>query len=297
MIVKSTSQILRPGFEPGIVALRGQINDYSNSNDEKHIDYDKFLQYMESIGLNRVTMKTRMAYARRYDHLLVTGDFSEIMEFSNDKKKHIMKSLALLSKYLGCYDRWQDYKNRYQLKWIVSRDSLANFQSLTNLDNEFSSMVDWVKKSIEKYPRFSNIMKFGVLTGLRPAETLESFNLLPIREPKKEYLSKDRKVLEHFRFPSIFLRRTKKAFISIMNEDILNLVEEHGDEVLNYDKVRLTFERNHQKFYMSYCRKIFATFLRNDGVEPELIDLLQGRIANSIFVRHYYRPYMSKFEG
>jgi len=76
----------------------------------------------------------------------------------------------------------------------------------------------------------------------------------------------------------------------------LNLVEEHGDEVLNYDKVRLTFERNHQKFYMSYCRKIFATFLRNEGVETELIDLLQGRIANSIFVRHYYRPDMSKFD-
>ena len=134
------------------------------------------------------------------------------------------------------------------------------------------------------------------MTGLRPAETLESFNLLPIREPKKEYLSKDRKVLEHFRFPSISLRRTKKTFISIMNEDILNLVEEHGDEVLNYDKVRLTFERNHQKFYMSYCRKIFATFLRNEGVETELIDLLQGRIANSIFVRHYYRPDSSKFD-
>ena len=87
-------------------------------------------------------MKTRMAYARRYDHLMVTGDFSEIMEFSNDKKKHIMKSFALLSKYLGCYDRWQDYKNRYQLKWTVSRDSLASFQIMTNLDNEFSNMVD-----------------------------------------------------------------------------------------------------------------------------------------------------------
>ncbi len=47
---------------------------------------------------------------------------------------------------------------------------------------------------------------------------------------------------------------------------------------------------------MSYCRKIFATFLRNEGVESELIDLLQGRIPNSIFVRHYYRPDMSKFD-
>jgi intergrase/recombinase len=39
-----------------------------------------------------------------------------------------------------------------------------------------------------------------------------------------------------------------------------------------------------------YCRKVFATFLRNKGIEPEIIDLLQGRISSSVFVQHYYRP-------
>ena len=47
---------------------------------------------------------------------------------------------------------------------------------------------------------------------------------------------------------------------------------------------------------MSYRRKIFATFLRNEGTEQEIIDLLQGRISNSVFVRHYYRPELSKFD-
>ena len=134
--------MLRPGFEPGIVALRGQINDNSHFDYEKQIDYERFTQYLVSVGLNQVTMKTRIAYARKCYNLLVTGDFSEIMEFSNDKKKHIMKSLALLSKYLGCYDKWQEYKNRYQLKWTVSRDSLTSFQNITNQDKEFSSMID-----------------------------------------------------------------------------------------------------------------------------------------------------------
>jgi intergrase/recombinase len=41
---------------------------------------------------------------------------------------------------------------------------------------------------------------------------------------------------------------------------------------------------------MYYCRKVFATFLRNDVIEPEIIDLLQGRISSSVFVQHYYRP-------
>jgi len=41
---------------------------------------------------------------------------------------------------------------------------------------------------------------------------------------------------------------------------------------------------------MNYCRKIFATYLRNRGIESEIIDLLQGRIPQSVFLRHYYRP-------
>jgi intergrase/recombinase len=41
---------------------------------------------------------------------------------------------------------------------------------------------------------------------------------------------------------------------------------------------------------MYYCRKVFATYLMNNGIEPEIIDLLQGRISSSVFVNHYYRP-------
>jgi hypothetical protein len=211
LFLYSKLRMLRPGFEPGIVALRRQINDNSPFINEKHIDYDRFAKYLVSIGLNQVTMKTRMVYARKYYHLLVTGDFSEIMEFSNDKNKHIMKSLALLSKYLGCYDKWQDYKNRYQLKWTISRHSLTSFQAITKQDKIFSNMIEWIRNAISNYPRFTNIFLFNVLTGLRPAEAIESFNILGDPTQRAEYLSKDKKILEHFRYPSVFLRRTKKA--------------------------------------------------------------------------------------
>ena len=139
-------------------------------------------------------------------------------------------------------------------------------------------------------------MQFDVLTGLRPTEAIESFNMLLDRVRRTEYLSNDGQTLEHFRFPGIFLRRTKKAFISIVNEEIMNLAQKNQNDFLNYDKIRLTFLRNDQKFFMSYCRQIFATFLRNEGIEPEIIDLLQGRIPNSVFVRHYHRPDMSRFD-
>jgi intergrase/recombinase len=41
---------------------------------------------------------------------------------------------------------------------------------------------------------------------------------------------------------------------------------------------------------MAYCRKIFATHLRTNGVEQEIIDLLQGRAPKSVFARHYFKP-------
>jgi len=48
--------------------------------------------------------------------------------------------------------------------------------------------------------------------------------------------------------------------------------------------------KNNFRMNMYYCRRVFATYLRNKGIEPEIIDLLQGRITSSVFVHHYYRP-------
>ncbi len=39
---------------------------------------------------------------------------------------------------------------------------------------------------------------------------------------------------------------------------------------------------------MHLCRKVFASWLRNkEGIQPEIIDLLQGRVSPSILTRHY----------
>jgi len=41
---------------------------------------------------------------------------------------------------------------------------------------------------------------------------------------------------------------------------------------------------------IKYCRKIYASWLRQSGIEPEIIDMLSGRMGKNIFLRHYYRP-------
>ncbi len=41
-----------------------------------------------------------------------------------------------------------------------------------------------------------------------------------------------------------------------------------------------------------YLRKLYATTLRNKGIPSEVIDILQGRINSSIFLRFYYKPFL-----
>jgi intergrase/recombinase len=41
----------------------------------------------------------------------------------------------------------------------------------------------------------------------------------------------------------------------------------------------------HQK----YCRAIFATYLRKQGIEPEVIDIYQGRVPTSVFAARYLK--------
>jgi hypothetical protein len=41
---------------------------------------------------------------------------------------------------------------------------------------------------------------------------------------------------------------------------------------------------------MHLCRKIFASWLRKEGIQPETIDMLQGRVSQSVLTRHYLVP-------
>jgi intergrase/recombinase len=148
-------------------------------------------------------------------------------------------------------------------------------------------MVDWVKDTISKLPtKYGNILLFDTLTGLRPDEACKSIILLK-EKGSEGYLNRDTMTLEHFRYPTIFIRRTKNVYISIMTDKCLGLVGQSAN--CGYNALRLGLKRNGLRMNMAFCRKIFATHLRN-GIEQETIDLLQGRIPGTVFSRHYFRP-------
>jgi intergrase/recombinase len=64
---------------------------------------------------------------------------------------------------------------------------------------------------------------------------------------------------------------------------------------VSYNQLKIQFKRhNVGDIHMLFCRKIFATYLRLEGVEQEIIDLLQSSIPRNVFVRHYFRPNFAK---
>jgi intergrase/recombinase len=115
-----------------------------------------------------------------------------------------------------------------------------------------------------------------------------------IRTDEIEYVDKKRILLMHHKYPKLFLRVSKNAHVSVINKDILQIAQE-SESVTSYNNIRNSFGDYFVSMNMYYCRKVFATLLRNEGIKSEIIDLLQGRIPNSVFVRHYYSPDLSKF--
>jgi intergrase/recombinase len=147
-------------------------------------------------------------------------------------------------------------------------------------------MLDYVKGIIRSHPgECANAFIFATLTGLRAEEACQSIRL--IRQNANNYYNSHYQVLEHFRYKDIFIGRSKKAFISLVDDQILDIARQSCD---SWMAITSRLKRRNTPMHLSYCRKIFGTWLRKNGIETELIDMLQGRIPTTVFGKHYYRP-------
>jgi Archaeal phage integrase len=266
-------------------------NQYSEKNalglfapDEPDF-WAKFHDYLLQNN-SRHTAKVRLSFSKKYYNVLKEANAQVLLTMSSGKRIHVMKSLAALSKYLGCYDDWKDIRDRYQLKWSED-DSIQIFKNMADPKRDYDSMITWLKDTMSNLPeKYGNILLYDTLTGLRPDEACKSLAL--IHSSLEDYLNKENLVLEHFKYPHLFIRRTKKAYVSVVSKRILEIATESYP--CSYNSLRLAVKRRSLNMNMAYCRKIFATYLRTNGVEQETIDLLQGRAPGSVFARHYFRP-------
>jgi len=135
------------------------------------------------------------------------------------------------------------------------------------------------------------LFKFLLCTGVRKEEGITSFN--KIIELSKQsnlsiYYNDEFGVLQHFVFKELFLRNTKNLYVSIVEKPLV--LEIAKSEPLTYEQVRKRLVRHGLKLRINELRDYFGSFMVRHNLIKEEVDLLQGRIPPSIFLRHYWSP-------
>ena len=253
-------------------------------------------EYRRWLTVNHTKKVARylFSYSMHYGDILSNPSrASEIGMMSKGKRKLVMASLANLSKFLGCYQHWKNIMKEHGLKW-ETQNSFETFLSILNSNIEDSKK--WLLETVEVLPtKYSSVLVFDVLTGLRPSEACMSTSLiteLSERNQLNEYLDKELLMLQHFRCKDMFLRRNKNAFISFVSKELLNLIVETKPKV-SYNALSNALRRRKIKRRIKELRKLHGTLLR-DYIPKEAIDLLQGRISQGIFMKFYYKPFLQQ---
>jgi intergrase/recombinase len=159
------------------------------------------------------------------------------------------------------------------------------------VNNNHNSLHSWYK-AVNKLLRDNErlFLKYTLVSGLRKGEAVNSFNLiveLSQQNRLSEYYNSNIEILEHFKYADLFLRATKKAYISIVPKALVSAIER--SRKVSYSAIRKRLTINNQKLRFKELRSYFATYLRQHGILAEYIDLLQGRIPKSVFARHYLK--------
>ena len=235
------------------------------------------------------TVDEYMCYGRMFYECLITGDLSKLKALPQSKRVHAIKSLSALAKYLGIYNEYKQLLKAYGFKWSVNTDDVIIARLIKARQN--SNVLEWVKKVKQKNPTLSTFMNFITATGLRFEEAITSYNLiidLAKQDKLSEYYDFEKEILEHFRFKELFIRRTKKAFISFVSRDLIKqIILECSRITRNVIVKRL--QRRKMKLRFSDIREFWASYMTKHLSQPE-IDFLQGRVSANVFMRNYFNP-------
>ena len=237
------------------------------------------------------TAEDRLRYAKQYAILLQTGDATTLLQVPPNKRIHIMKALSSLARFIGQTDNWRAVRQRYGLQWSTGTEKLDAFHRFFDSSKDLDTMIEWLSQALEELPSdYANFLIFSTMTGLRASEAVEAVRLLTLSsKDERVYYNPEQNMLQHYRFPDLFIRRTKAVYISVVNDEIIGIARGIG-KILTLNAVKMAIKHRHLSMQLKYCRKIYASFLRQQGVQPEIIDMLQGRIGKNIFLRHYLTP-------
>lgn len=102
------------------------------------------------------------------------------------------------------------------------------------------------------------------------------------------YYREELNVLQHFVFKESFLRNTENLYVSIGEKSLVMEIAESSP--ITYEQIRKRLLRHGLKLRVNELRDFYGSFMVRHNLIKEEVDLLQGRIPPSIFLRHYWSP-------
>ncbi len=234
------------------------------------------------------TAKGRLSYAKKFSHCLINRDLSELQLLSPDKRVHVMKALAALSKFLGVYEDFKALIKNYGFTWKGRNSDDRIIERLTKIKKP-NEIFNWIKEVKRKLPELDCFVSLMTATGLRFVEAIESYNLIiNLTELGRlnEYYDCEKEVLQHYKFKEVFIRDSKKAFISFLPTDLVVAIGKQ--ETLRYNCVQNKVKRR-TGLRFSDVREAHASFFTKYLTTPE-IDFIHGRVSASVFMRSYFNP-------
>jgi len=236
-----------------------------------------------------------MCYAEKYAHVLKFSSkdesllLSDLLQLPPQTRLNAMKSITALSKYLGCYEQWQQMRKQHALKWTTGGEAIQAMERFFDPGSSLEAMLSKIKKMIAVLPEpMGLVVKHALCTGLRPSEAIESAKLIQNSETFPQYYDQKSMILGHYKWPNQFIKSTKKAYISFVTREQLSGITVLGCRIPTYSAIRQASRHRGLNMDMHLTRKIHGSWLlKRGGLAAEEIDFLHGRSNPSVFSRHY----------
>jgi hypothetical protein len=266
-----------PGFEPGSSTWQGTADDWNS--------YRLWLESKKYRGSHAITVYN---YSMKFSECLFKRDLSRVRDLPDTLRPNVLKALSHLAKFTGCYEDWKGLIKSYGLSW-GGRSADDIFIDRLSKVQDSEEVWTWIRTVKHARSDLSGLLDLMAVSGLRFGEAAHCCNLLVSlsREGKLDsYYVHD--VLEHWRFKEIFLRNSKKAFVSFVPESVIKGI--CGTELLpSISEVSRWVEKCHLPLRWGDIREAHGTFMTK-FLKPSEIDFLHGRVTSSVFMANYFNP-------
>jgi intergrase/recombinase len=171
----------------------------------------------------------------------------------------------------------------------VKADPVQAFTRIFN-SQAHKGLGEWYQKALAVLKENERLyLRFMLLSGVRAMEGVKAFNLIVELGPKytEEYYNCETRFLEHFKYPKLFLRRSKNIYVSAVPRKLLDEIS--MSTRISYNALDKRLDRAGLPMRIKQLRSFYATKMREMGLLSEQIDLIQGRVGKSIFLQHYFK--------